>query len=339
VTFARDDTLRSLRFVALLMAAPLGAAISQAPVAPTSAAPAASPATFTLRVDNDAFDFWMLPWNRPDQEYTSGVRLAYDGGDAPWWARGVLASLVPCAVGSTRCRTDRIELGQDMYSPARSVNDPNAAPGARANAGWLYVTQTARALDARSAHELAVTLGVTGPPSLGEQMQRLAHDVAPAYNRPADWSDQIAFQPGVVLGYTEQRRFVISNGPIGADVVPRASVVAGNVRDAATLGGDLRIGWHLRHPWLPAEGPISIAVTAGASEQAVARDLFLDGPTTRPAPPVGHEPFVTSGDLGLEFHYRAVMLGYRAQSDSRAYAHAPRWHPWASLVGGVSVDR
>jgi UDP-galactopyranose mutase len=38
------------------MAAPIGAAIAQTPHA------------LTLRVDNDAFDFWMLPWNRPDEE-------------------------------------------------------------------------------------------------------------------------------------------------------------------------------------------------------------------------------------------------------------------------------
>ena len=38
-----------------------------------------------VRADNDAFNFWQAPWNRPDEEYTSGVRLtvvARRSGDA-----------------------------------------------------------------------------------------------------------------------------------------------------------------------------------------------------------------------------------------------------------------
>jgi hypothetical protein len=61
------------------MAAPLGAAIAQ------------TPHVLLLRVDNDAFDFWMMPWNRPDEEYSSGVHITYDGGDVPRWARGSFA--------------------------------------------------------------------------------------------------------------------------------------------------------------------------------------------------------------------------------------------------------
>jgi hypothetical protein len=26
-------------------------------------------------------------------------------------------------------------------------------------------------------------------------------------------------------------------------------------------------------------------------------------------------------------------------SDTRAYAAGPKWHPWASMVGGVTFDR
>ena len=51
------------------MAAPLGAAIAQS-----------DPRTLTVRADNDAFDFWMYPWNRPDFEYTSGVPLPTPSG-------------------------------------------------------------------------------------------------------------------------------------------------------------------------------------------------------------------------------------------------------------------
>jgi lipid A 3-O-deacylase len=310
------------------MAAPIGAAIAQ------------SPHTLSLTIDNDAFDFWMMPWNRPDEEYTSGVHLTYDGGDAPWWSRRMLRGLSACGATSQRYRTGRVEIGQNIYTPATSLDHPLPAPDSRPNAGWLYVSQSARSLQASRSDELTLTLGVTGPPSLGEVTQKLAHDVAPAYNRPSDWDRQIGFEPGAIIRYEERWRVAPSGEHnIGFDFIPRWAISAGNVSTAAELGFQARTGWHLRHPWLPGHGPLEVALVGGLSGRAVARDLFLDGNTFRDGPGVGHEPFVGSGELGVQLHFRALMLGYRAVNDTRSYANGPRWHPWASMVGGITYDR
>ena len=308
------------------MAALRGVAIAQAP------------ASLTLRVDNDAFDFWMLPWNRPDEEYSSGVHITYDGGDAPWWARRFIGRSA-CTTRTTSCRSQRVEIGQDMYTPARSADNPVAAPGSRRNAGWLYLSQSARALGRSRSDELTVTLGVTGPPSLAELTQKLAHDAAPSLNRPADWSGQIAFEPGVIVRFEERWRAVSSGRSFGVDIIPRWAANAGNVSTAAELGIQTQVGWHLRHPWLPEDGPFSVAFVAGASARAVARDLFLDGNTFRANHDVGHEPFVGSGEVGLELRLSRFLLAYRAVNDTRSYASGPKWHPWASMVGGVSLVR
>ena len=299
---------------------------------------AQTPSSLTLRVDNDAFDFWMLPWNRPDEEYSSGVHITYEGGDAPWWSRRFIAGGV-CTTRRAPCRAQRLEIGQDMYTPARSADNPVAAPGSRRNAGWLYVSQGARALRAARSDELTVTLGVTGPPSLAELTQKLAHNAAPSLNRPADWSGQIAFEPGVIVRYEERWRAVISDRSVGIDVIPRWAANAGNVSTAAELGLQTRIGWRLRHPWLPENGPVSVAFVAGASGRAVARDLFLDGNTFRSSHDVGHEIFVGSGEVALELRASRFLLAYRAVNETRSYANGPRWHPWASMVGGITFDR
>src|SRR3954464_14241850 len=101
---------------------------------------AQAPRTLSLRIDNDAFDFWMLPWNRPDEEYTSGVHIMYDGGDAPRWARRALGARSACGGGSLSCRTTRLELGQDIYAPSVSLDQPQAAPNSRPSGGWLYLS-------------------------------------------------------------------------------------------------------------------------------------------------------------------------------------------------------
>jgi lipid A 3-O-deacylase len=302
------------------------------------AAIAQSPSSITVRVDNDAFDFWMAPWNRPDDEYSSGVHITYDGGDAPWWARHFMGG-AQCTIRSTSCRANRFAIGQDMYTPARSAENPVAAQGSRRNAGWLYLSQGARSLREDRLDELTITLGVTGPPSLGEFMQKVAHSVAPSFNRPADWSDQIAFEPGAIIRYEERWRVPVSDGAIGIDLIPRWAANVGNVSTSAEAGFQARVGWHLPHPWLPTSETLSLAFTAGASGRAIARDLFLDGNTFRSGHNVGHETFVRSGELGVQLRVWRFSLAYRAVSDSRSYANAPAWHPWASMVGGVTFER
>ncbi len=315
------------------MAAPFGAAISQSA--------ASSPHTVTLAIDNDAFDFWMKPWNRPDDEYTSGVHVSDDGGDAPRWSRALLAGIPPCGPHTTDCRAGRVEIGQDIYTPSVSLDDPHAAPGSRPNAGWLYVSERARRARVDRSDEVTIVLGVTGAPSFAEQMQHLAHDVAPAYNRPTDWTRAIGFEPGAIVRYAQQRRLASDDAqPIAFDLLPRVVASVGNVRTDAELGLRARAGWHLAHPWLPSDDDAaSIALTVGASERAVARDLFLDGNTFRPSARVGHEPFVSAGEMGLELRRGRWMLGYRAVSESRAYAAGPSWHPWSSIVGAVRYAR
>lgn len=321
--------IRSLATFALCASAavPFGAAVAQ------------SPRTISLRIDNDAFDFWMLPWNRPDEEYTSGVHITYDGGRAPWWSRMLFGAGQACTIGVGECKTARAEIGQDIYTPAVSRDDPHAASDARANGGWLYLSQTSRTLRESRADEWTLALGVTGPPSLARFTQQVAHSMAPEFNRPTDWTRQIAFEPGGILQYQQRRVAAADAGWLGVDVIPSMTLSAGNVLTAAELGFQTRVGWNLAHPWLPRPRRSSIVIFAGASSRAVARDIFLDGNTLRPSMRVGHEPLVNAGEAGIELRVRAISLTYRAVSQTRSYARGPNWHPWSSIVGAVTFDR
>ncbi len=290
-----------------------------------------------MRADNDAFDFWMAPWNRPDDEYTSGVHLTYTGGDAPWWARRALSGLPTCTGLSIACRTSQLEIGQDIYTPFVPATGA-ASNTQRPDAGWLYLSESAQSLTADHSDALTLTLGVTGPPSLAQLTQHVAHDVGPAYNRPTDWSREIAFEPGVIVRYEHDARFATpADVPIGLEFVPHAAASVGNVLTDADAGARFRFGWRMSHPWLPPLHDAGFDFVCGVSARAVARNLFLDGNTFQNGPRVGHEPFVETGELGVEFHARGFSLGYRAVTDSREYRAGPAWHPWGSLVGSWTV--
>ena len=40
-----------------------------------------------VQIDNDGFNFWLRPAQRPDGEYTNGVRLTTELAHAPLWRR------------------------------------------------------------------------------------------------------------------------------------------------------------------------------------------------------------------------------------------------------------
>jgi lipid A 3-O-deacylase len=267
-----------------------------------------------MRLDNDAFNFWTPPWNRPDEEYTSGVHIGYEHD------------------GRT------FVLGQDIYTPGVSRMQPEAETGARPNAGWLFVRDTRRRWDDARLDELALTFGVTGPPSLARFTQQVAHAFAPSFNRPTDWRRQIAFEPGVIVRYEQTRRMWASEaGPFGFDLLPHAALAGGNVSDVAELGMRARGGFHLAHPWIEsASGDTRVTVSVGLSERGVARDLFLDGNTFRSSPRVGHEPFVHSRELAVELDRGWLRLTYETVTDSRLYAAGPSRHAWSSMRAAVA---
>ncbi len=238
-----------IRFVALALSIPLATSVAQS--LPSAAGENAAPRTLTLRIDNDAFDFWRFPYNRPDEEYSSGVKISYDGGDAAAWAHHLFGGRSACTYGAQNCRTSRWELGQDIYTAERTPDDPKPPAGSRPSAGWLYLTNGAQRLDPDRFDELSITLGVTGQPSLGEFMQKFVHSIAPAYNRPVDWSNQVGFEPGVIVRYEQRRRAMLVDGTaFGWDFIPRFGASVGNVSTEGDVGFQTRLGWALPHPWL-----------------------------------------------------------------------------------------
>jgi hypothetical protein len=306
--------------------------------APNGAASAQSIHSVTLRVDNDAFNFWRTAGSRPDEEFTSGVHLIYEGGDAPWWGRAFAKSLQSCTPGAAACRTRAFEFGQNIYTPRRTDNALTPPPGSRPNAGWLHADERARVLHNGRADDVGITVGVTGEPALGQFTQRVAHAVAPGFNRPIDWSEQLGFEPGLILRYEQTRRI-----PLGRafDLLPHGRVELGNVVTAVETGLRARWGWNLRHPWLPAtaNAPTELVLLVGATARGVARDLFLDGNTFGPGPRVGHEPFTHAVEWSLTLRREWLTVSYGAVTESRGYPAGPASHTWSSLSAGIRFDR
>lgn len=321
----------ALAAIALFLASARSAAAQNSPDST-----ARLPRAITLRTDNDAFDFWQPPWDRPDEDYTSGVRIVYENSWKPWWATRLWTRDPACRGATVPCVTSSSWIGQDMYTPERNDDESFKTVGARPSAGWLYYGEEQRRVAADRADLFDLTIGVTGPPSLAQFTQKLAHAFAPAFNAPIDWRHQLPFEPGVIATYEHRELLTIgAAGPVALQLIPSASATAGNVLTQGSAQVEARFGIDLRNPWLPPSSgdEPELAATASLAGNAVAYDLFQDRSAARGVAPVGHERFYAEHALGLSLLYHALSIGYRAVFDGRMYA-AGRPHAYASLTAG-----
>jgi lipid A 3-O-deacylase len=287
----------------------------------------------SVRADNDAFNFWKPPYNRPDEEYTSGVRgsLAYLG--AAWWERWLHRT---CAVSCENGASHTFAIGQDMYTGTLVPGDTMHEPGTRPNAAWLYLQETSRITTADRLDETSLSVGVTGPPALGEAMQRFFHNLAPDLNRPLNWSEQVPFEPGIILSYDRTQRIAAVGDTMhfAFDVQPHAGASFGNILTEARAGLRVRVGYALQHPWQPLaeRATPEISFFADVTGHGVLRNAFLAGTLFSDSPHVTERPFVAEYQLGLLVRYERLTLRYSMDQIGSEYFSRPNGHAWSRLA-------
>ncbi|MBB4634159.1 lipid A deacylase LpxR family protein [Longimicrobium terrae] len=305
---------------------------------PLAAALLAAPAAAQLlgvqvTSDNDAYDFWIPPRERPDYEYSNGIRIAAEMGGARGWGR-LARRVAPCAAdgGEGAECTTTVELGQRLYT-AR-VDNAQPTPGSRHFAGWLYVGGTGQVVNGPVRHTFGAEVGVTGPPSLAAQLMKTVHSIGGFWN-PDGWDHQLGFEPGVTLRYGVERRLAEARvgGGRAAEVAVHAGAGAGNVYTGAQAGLQARAGLRLPDAWTAARqrGP-SLYVTGGVEGAAVARNLFLDGNTFSGEPPRVHrKPLLANANWGIGAVVGGASLEYRVRTRTREYREEPGGHTYGSF--------
>jgi lipid A 3-O-deacylase len=299
-------------------------------------AQAQHPLSVSVRADNDAFNFWMPPYARPDEEYTSGVRgtLEYAGG--AWWERWLHPKTVPCTAGAGPCATRTFSLGQDSYTGTLAPGDTSYVPGGRPDAGWLYVQESSRIASDSHLDETSVTIGVTGPPSLAQATQRFFHSLAPEFNHTFDWSHQLPFEPGIIVAYEHtQRVLVFGEGkPFGGDFEPHVGASLGNILTEGTAGVRARTGFRLHHPWLLAAQSTTpeVAFFIDATMHGVVRNEFLAGTMFRSNDHVQERPFVPEYQGGVSVRWRRLTAAYSVDRTGSEYSARATGHSWSRLA-------
>jgi len=291
----------------------------------------------SVRADNDAFNFWQAPWNRPDEEYTSGVRATLDFVGGASWAGRRRGASGDCPGALDACAHHSYAVGQDIYTAVRSRAQPAPLPGARPDAGILWFAASNTFVHARRMTELRWTVGVTGKPALAAQLQRFFHDVAPGWNGPIDWTKQLPAEPVLAVSYDQ--RLLRTVGAV--DLQPHAGASVGNLLTEVRAGLAARAGGDVHLPrWVSAGSrPVSWVLVGDATLRGVARSEALSGTFFRPSDGVALRPLVADLQAGVTVRWRGLGLSWMAHQTGAEYVtrHGP--HAWSTLEAAWSPPR
>jgi hypothetical protein len=295
--------------------------------------PRGAPAQRSVRVraDNDAFNFWQAPWNRPDEEYTSGVRLTVDYEGRAWWAGGRSGGGEECGGTRNTCGGHSYAFGQDIYTAVRSRQRPTPLPGARPDAGVLWLSASNTLVGPDRTTELRWTLGVTGKPALAAPMQRFFHDLGPGWNGPIDWATQLPAEPVFAVSFDQRRARTVG----AFELQPHAGVSLGTLLTEARAGLGARLGTNRRPGGrLSLSQRMTWALESDVTLRGVARNEVLSGTLFRRSARVALRPLVAELQTGLHLRWRGIGLAWVAHQTGAEYLARGRTHAWSSLEAG-----
>jgi lipid A 3-O-deacylase len=262
--------------------------------------------TFTLQMDNDFFARYR---SFLDQDYTQVFHFTFNRTESPAVLRRALSRLEECPVDQGCVTRASVLVGQEIYTPQYY---PSIAVDDRPFAGWLYGGAQSSAVTDGDLTSLSVKVGVTGPPSLAEQLQVTFHQTTPSYVIPPGWNDQLKFEPGVIVTATKKNFTQLCAGPGSIGMITSGSASLGNILTDLEGGLMLRAGLNAEHPWnFEKRRRLGTYISFGGREDLVLHSFFLDGNTFRAGPRVARIPYVWQSELGAGISFGSISLDYQ----------------------------
>ncbi len=283
-----------------------------------------------------------------DKDYTQGFRLglAYASDDALPFFRWI--DSVPVFGLADEGSDEKIQyiyqfhLGQNIYTPT-DISLETVQLNDRPYAGWLYIGSSHSRQKGKYFEALEFDLGVIGPASGAEQVQKGWHSLIDT-RPPKGWDTQLKTEVGFNFHYLRAKQidlFTLGDyDSFGADITPHFSAALGSIYTHASLGGTLRIGTgrdreivtpNRVQPSMPGSdyydaGGVEFYTFIGTEIRAVGRNAFIDGNLFSDNVQDLHRHKLVS-DLVLGFVFFA--------DDWRvAYSHTFRSDEFAGQTGG-----
>ena len=283
-----------------------------------------------------------------DSEYSDGSRFSVlmyrpEGDDE--WLR------IPFTEELDRNHFISFSLTQQIFTPD-DLNETALIEDDRPYAGWLYVEIGLHQSSERHLDSLSLQVGVVGPASGMEQLQRYIHEQTDS-EIAQGWDNQLNNELGIQLAYQHKWRYVPETFfGIESSIVPYLSGEFGNIAIKAHTGAMLRMGWNVPEDFgsstIDEAGENGIPVRrkclytrqkrwsfnlyfAGGGS-AVARDIFLDGNTFSESHSVEKNHLEAYGSFGLSGRYKNLSVDYIKTYHSEQFDNGNTAHSIGSII-------
>lgn len=288
----------------------------------------------TLTSENDLYG------GGTDRNYTNGVQLTYFdmGAEVPDFFK-TIDTLVPTfSINDTTSVS--YSVGHNMFTP-RDITTSVHNPDDRPYAAYLYTSAALTSITKNHIDSLEATIGIVGPPALGEPIQKFWHKNISDSPRPMGWHNQLDFEPGLTLSWERSfpDRFSFETLGWTAAAAPHIGATIGNIYTYANAGFSFRLSpysgrWQDNpvrvRPALTGTGAFVIPdrtfswyLFGGVDGRAVARNIFLDGNTFGDSFDVDKKIFVADFNAGIAASYGPTRLSYTMVYRTKEFDTAP----------------
>jgi len=325
-----DQGGRPTKYFWVVVLAVVSVALGGSPVLADeiSDASAESPFVLTIYFENDGT--FAKPNNNTDRHYTNGVKLTF--AHQPQWAADLAAKLplVPQQGGGPLKTAVGYAFGQNIYTPD-GIEAVALIPDDRPYAGWLYVGAYLQRATQSEFDHLELNVGLIGPSSLAEDVQRIIHDTFDE-PKPRGWDNQLGDELGFNVTYQRKWKIAMWTDDVwAAELIPQAGFTLGTINRHANIGVLARVGVALPDDFGPGriEEPAA-ATTIERSDtggylfirlggKAVEHNTFLEGNNYKSSHGVNAEPLLGEVQVGVVVRWRRVELGYSQTFMSREF--------------------
>jgi len=268
----------------------------------------------SLYLENDSRRF--KPNHATDRHYTHGTKLVYLTQpnwqwleDFSQWGFFDVAQPVDTAVG--------FFLGQNIYTPDHADEPLKRNSDDMVFAGWLYTGLFAQRATEDVLDHLELSIGVIGPSSRAEQVQRCVHNLFDS-GELIGWEDQLSDELAVDLTWMRKQRLLAGwfKPSPSTDFIAEYGLTAGSVHRHLQAGLTFRYGFNLGNTFGPARMTLPSGISTLRTDQTARSGYFFVRASGRA---VEHNRFLTGLDpepilgefqIGLVYQYKKLELGY-----------------------------
>ena len=291
--------------------------------------------TLTFTLENDAF-------TGSDNNYTNGLGVTWVSSDLASYGEdrfvskwGRFWSFLPFVEDEGYTTYASWSLAQEMHTPD-DISNPNPPLDDQPYAGILYLDSVLYAKKERWAHAWELKLGVVGPASQAEHVQKWFHDVIGS-DEPQGWDTQLPNEPVVNLGYTVAHLAAAGHAGKSAQwrIVPVGTVGLGTYFTGIGVGAYAEFGWNLVDAFggtalraglnaasVAGVGPVdgwSVAFFCALGGYGVAHYLPLDGTVFKDSRSVDSKPFIGTDAIGLSVRHRRFVMSLAASFFTKTF--------------------